>query len=55
MKYDNTGKPRRVTDEQVRKLREWKPFRQLVREIGICETHAREIRSGRYVHKQRSP
>jgi hypothetical protein len=50
-----SGRPRKVTDAQVRKLREWKSFAQLVREIGICETHAREIRSGRYQHKQVSP
>lgn len=49
------GQTRRVTDAQVRMLREWKPFRQLAREIGISVTHATTLRNGRYQHKQKSP
>lgn len=49
------GKPRKVTDEQVRMLRQWKTFAQLAREIGISWNHARKIRLGEYQHKSPSP
>lgn len=55
MRYARAGRPRRITDSQVRMIREWKPFSQLIREIGIGETHAGKIRRGLYKHKQRSP
>lgn len=55
MRYSKAGKPRRVTDAQVRRIREWKPFNQLLREIGIGASHAKRIRCGQYQHKQRSP
>lgn len=49
------GKPRRVTDDGVRKLREWKTFAETCREIGICVNHGRKIRQGEYQHRQPSP
>lgn len=55
MRYSKTGKPRRITDAQVRRIREWKPFNQILREIGIAGSHARAIRNGEYSHKQKSP
>lgn len=48
------GKSRKVSDAEVRLLREWRPFNQLCREIGISVTHGRAIRKG-YYHKQPSP
>ena len=54
MKYSLAGKRRRVTDEQVRQLREWKSLARLAKEIGIAPRTARMIREG-YQHKQRSP
>lgn len=49
------GNPRRVTDAQVRMLREWKTFTALAREIGISYNHAKKLRLGQYQHKQPSP
>lgn len=49
------GQTRRVTDAQIQMLRNWKPFKQLAREIGIGVTHAASLRTGKYQHKTRSP
>jgi radical SAM superfamily enzyme len=40
------GRPRRVTDDQVRLIREWKPLTQLARELGINKNTASSIRCG---------
>lgn len=48
------GKRRKYTDAQVRKLREWKPFADVCREIGIRPGYGYQIRNG-YYHKQPSP
>lgn len=54
MKYSTAGGPRRVTDEQVRRIREWKPLYQLAKELGISYSHTVKIRNG-FQHKQKSP
>lgn len=48
-------KSRRVTDEQIRVLRSWVPFRQLARSMGLNVDYARELRNGTVKHKTRSP
>lgn len=55
MRYSNAGGPRRVTDEQVRRILEWKPLKELAKELGISYSHAVKIRNGKYRHKKRSP
>jgi hypothetical protein len=55
VRYSTVGGPRRITDEQVRRLREWKPLYQLAKELGISYSHASKIRNRRVTHKQRSP
>lgn len=45
------GRPRTVSDAEVRLLRQWITFNQLCREIGISANHGRRIRKG-YKHKQ---
>lgn len=54
MKHSLAGRPRKLTDEQVRMIREWKPLTQLRKEIGICRHWAQQIRAG-YQHKTKSP
>lgn len=48
------GKRRKYTDEQVRKLREWKPFAVVCLELGIEKSYGRQLRN-RIFHKQPSP
>lgn len=48
------GRPRKVTDAEVRRIRDWKPLKQLIRETGISCRHAYKIRAG-YQHKTPSP
>lgn len=55
MRYSKAGRPRSVTDEQVRRLLEWKPLKELRREFGLSETFVKSLRSGAYHFKQRSP
>jgi len=53
------GCRRQVTDEQIAKVKAWrrgnKPLYRLAMDLGISETHARRLRTGRYQHKQASP
>lgn len=48
------GRKRKFTDEQVKRIREWKPLGQLAREIGMSVKMAGAIRRG-YQFKQPSP
>lgn len=48
------GRPRKVTDEQYRAIKEWKSLAQLAREFKIPERTVRMIRDG-YSYKQVSP
>jgi hypothetical protein len=48
------GRKRKVTDEQVNRIREWVSFAELCRRIGVKESAARRIRYG-YEYKQPSP
>ena len=48
------GTPRKLNDEQVRRLREWKPLHQLAKEMGVTIGHASKVRR-RYWHKRVSP
>lgn len=48
------GGPRKLTDAQVQKLKEWKPFKELCREIGISVSQGQKVRRG-YYYKQPSP
>lgn len=48
------GGPRKLTDAQVAKLREWKSFKELCQEIGISVSQGQKVRRG-YYHKQPSP
>ncbi len=48
------GRPRQITDEQYRRIREWKPLKQLAKEIGVPLPTAEKIRSG-YQYRQVSP
>jgi hypothetical protein len=54
VKYSIAGGPRRVTDEQVRRILAWKPLIQLAKELGISYSHTVKIRNG-FRHKQKSP
>lgn len=54
MRHSTLGTPRKLTDEQVRRLREWKPLYQLAKEIGVSLGHASKVRRG-YWHKRVSP
>lgn len=54
MKHSPAGRPRKLTDDQVRQIREWKPLKQLREEMGICRQWMEHIRAG-YQHKQKSP
>lgn len=49
------GRKRRITDEQVKRIREWKPLAGLAREFGVSVNMVSAIRNGRYQHKQPSP
>jgi hypothetical protein len=49
------GRPRKVTDEAVKRLLEWKPLTEVARELGISAKMAYVIRGGRYSFKQPSP
>lgn len=55
MRYSTAGRPRRVTDEQVRRLLEWKPLKELRKEFGLSEGFVRSLRRGEYQFKQKSP
>ena len=48
------GRKRRITDEQVKRIREWKSLQQLARELGVSSKIAYRIRCG-YHYKQPSP
>jgi hypothetical protein len=48
------GRKRKLTDEQVKRIREWVSFAELCRFLGVKESAARHVRYG-YVHKQPSP
>lgn len=48
------GRKRKLTDEQVKRIREWKPLAQLAREVGMSLRMAGAIRKG-YQFKQPSP
>jgi hypothetical protein len=48
------GRPRKVTDEQYRRIREWKPLKELARDLGVPLHTAEAIRCG-YRYKQVSP
>lgn len=54
MRYSKPRRPRRTTDDQIRRLLEWKPLKDLARELGISESWARAIRAG-HVFKVPSP
>ena len=54
MKHSTLGAPRKLTDEQVQRLIEWKPLWQVAKECGVTSQTARRIRSG-YRHKKASP
>jgi hypothetical protein len=49
------GKPRRITDDQIRVLQAWIPLKQLARALGIAPKYAIELRMGKYRHKNPSP
>lgn len=48
------GRKRTVTDEQVKRIREWVSFAELCRRLGVKESAAKHVRYG-YGHKQPSP
>lgn len=48
------GRKRRITAEQVKRIREWMPFAELCQRLGVRRRMARAIRSG-YQFKQPSP
>lgn len=48
------GRKRKLTDEQVKHLREWRSLRGLAREWGVSEKTVRCVRAG-YQYKQPSP
>lgn len=48
------GRKRKLTDEQVKRIREWKPLAQLASEVGVSSRMAFAIRHG-YRYKQPSP
>ena len=54
MRYSTVGGPRRVTDEQVRRILEWKTFKELAKDLRISYSHAIKIRNG-FRHKHKSP
>lgn len=54
MKYSTVGGPRKVTDEQVRRILEWKPLYQLAKELGLSYSHTVKIRNG-FRHKKAPP
>lgn len=47
------SRPRRITAEQLRVLRQWKPFKQVAKELGIPPRTASWARN--YHFKQPSP
>lgn len=49
------GRKRRITDEQVKRIRNWKPLAGLARDLGISVQMASAIRGRRYRFKQPSP
>lgn len=53
MKHSTIGRPRLVTDEQVEKLRAWKPFKELAKELGISRSRASWAK--KYDYKKPSP
>jgi len=48
------GRKRRITDEQVKRIREWMSLTELCRQIGVRREVAKRIREG-YQFKQASP
>jgi hypothetical protein len=48
------GRPRQVTDEQYRKIAEWKRLKDLAKDIGVPLRTAYMIRDG-YTFKKVSP
>lgn len=54
-KQEMRGKRRRVTDDQIRILQTWVPFKTLARAMGISEKYATNLRNGRVYHKNPSP
>jgi hypothetical protein len=53
MNERRVGRPRRITSEQLRKLRAWKPLSQLAAELGISVRTATWARNYRF--RQPSP
>jgi hypothetical protein len=49
------GRPRKVTDEDLKRLLEWRPLSEIARELGISPKTAYHIRGGRFVPKRPSP
>lgn len=47
------GRKRRISAEAERRLREWKPIKELARELGLSESTARFVRRHRF--KQAAP
>jgi len=48
------NRPTNITDEQYRRVVEWKPLKRLVKELGMNLKAAERIRTG-YHYKQVSP
>jgi hypothetical protein len=49
------GKRRRITDDQIRILQSWVPFKTLARALGISEKYATKLRKGKVHYKNKSP
>lgn len=49
------GRKRKLTDEQLKRIREWKPLGELASDLGITRKMAGALRNGRYQYKQPSP
>lgn len=49
------GRKRRITDEQVKRIRQWKPLAGLARDLGVSIRMVSAIRNDRYKFKQPSP
>lgn len=50
----SVGRKRRTSAEAERKIREWKPLKELAREVGMPLSSVRLIRGG-YQFKQEAP
>jgi hypothetical protein len=54
VRHSTLGTPRKLTDEQVRRLREPGKLRELAKECGVTTRTVSRMRAG-YQHKRRSP